>query len=142
MASNSERRRPIGNGGLRSSQQQGRAHNGARCLCKMRVVIQVSGTDANSGRLFYSCLKMRVNERCGFFMWLDNESGAEDTYSMTEATSVMATTNIEDEEGRRSLTEKLCNLEAEMRRLLVCMLFVFSVLFSAIIFLVGCCLKN
>ncbi|KAJ1423298.1 hypothetical protein SESBI_12508 [Sesbania bispinosa] len=37
----------------------------------------VSGTDANPGRLFYSCPKMRVNE-----MWLlyvlDNESVAED----------------------------------------------------------------
>ncbi|KAJ1396237.1 Zinc finger, GRF-type [Sesbania bispinosa] len=99
MANNSDRRKPNGSGGSRSSQQQGRDHNVDRCLCKMRIVIRVSGTVANPGRLFYSCLKLRVNERCGFFLWVDNESGPEDTYSMTEVISMMATTNIEDENG-------------------------------------------
>ncbi|KAJ1375583.1 hypothetical protein SESBI_50843 [Sesbania bispinosa] len=82
MASNSDRRRPIGSGGSRSSQQKKVEHPGGRCFCNMRVVIRVSGTDANP----------------------------EDTYSMTEATSVMAPTVVEDEEWKRNVTQKLCNV--------------------------------
>ncbi|KAJ1423399.1 Zinc finger, GRF-type [Sesbania bispinosa] len=142
MASNSDRRGSIGSGGSRSSQQKKVEHPGGRCFCNMRAVIRVSGTDASHGRLFYSCPKLKVNDRCNFFLWVDNEGGVEDTYSMTEATSVMAPTVVEDEEWKRNVTQKLCNVEAEIRRLSVCMLFVFSVLCSAIIFWVGYSVKK
>ncbi|KAJ1414943.1 Zinc finger, GRF-type [Sesbania bispinosa] len=122
MASNTDKRRSNGSGGSRSSQQQYRAHNSARCFCKMRAVIRVSGTDANPGRLFYGCPKLRVNERCGFFLWVDNESGLEDTYSVNEATFVMATASLEDEEWRRIMTQKLCNLEIEIMRVMICIM--------------------
>ncbi|KAJ1394069.1 Zinc finger, GRF-type [Sesbania bispinosa] len=142
MATNSDRRRSIGSGGSRSSQQKKVEHPGGTCFCNMRAVIRVSGTDANPGRLFYSCPKLKVNERCDFFLSVDNEGGAEDTYSMVEATSVMTPTVVEDEEWRRIVTQKLCNVEVEIRRIFMFMLFVFSVLFNAIIFLVGYSVKK
>ncbi|KAJ1382812.1 Zinc finger, GRF-type [Sesbania bispinosa] len=113
MATDSERRRTSGSSGGRSSHQQYRVHNGGRCFCNMRVVIRVSSTERNHGRLFYGCPKLRVNERCGFFLWLDNETGFEETQSMNEATYGMATSSSDEEEWRRTMTKKLVNLQAE-----------------------------
>ncbi|KAJ1442193.1 DUF4437 domain-containing protein [Sesbania bispinosa] len=73
MATNSDKRRPIGSGGSRSSQQKKVEHPGGRCFYNMRVVIRVSWTDANPAE--------------------------EDTYSMTEAKSGMAPTIVEDKNG-------------------------------------------
>ncbi|KAJ1420530.1 Zinc finger, GRF-type [Sesbania bispinosa] len=113
MATNGERRRTSGSSGARSSHQQYRVHNGGRCFCNMRVVIRVSGTERNPGRLYYGCPKLRVNDRCGFFLWVDNETGFEDIHSMNEATSGMATASSDEEEWKRIVTKKLVNLQAE-----------------------------
>ncbi|KAJ1376926.1 Zinc finger, GRF-type [Sesbania bispinosa] len=142
MATNSDRRKASGNGEGRSSQQHYRVYNGARCFCKMRAVIRVSSTETNPRRLFYGCLNLRVSDRYGFFLWADNDTGAEDTYNMNEATSGMKTSSTEDEQWRRNVIEKLHNLEVGIRKLFLLVFYVFSVLFTTIIFLVGCSIKN
>src|SRR2546430_15541391 len=44
----------------------------ARCNCGLLVVVKISKTAKNPGRLFMRCSRWRTEADCGFFQWIQD----------------------------------------------------------------------
>ncbi|KAG7955788.1 hypothetical protein I3843_11G090600 [Carya illinoinensis] len=53
------------------------------CYCGIPSKLRISGKSNSFGRRFYNCLNYKINKQCGFFEWIDLESGQNSCCKMT-----------------------------------------------------------